>query len=443
MLQSADLELSFYKLGENRYKVEMRFTQPDSAADIRAGMQNTISFHLDASTLRQFISEPLEYGKFLADALFADPEMRLGWQKVCTSAQTLGVPLRVRLLIDSSAPELGSLYWETLVDPDSHMPLFVGENLFITRYLSSNNWRPVKLRSKSTLQALIVAANPAGLVNYQMAPVDVAGELGRVKAALDNISVAELPNAVGNHASIDTIMGNLRQGYDILYIVAHGAMVNGLPFIWLETDDGEIARLPGNDLIARFSELAQPPSLIVLASCESAGKGSGDAFQALGPKLAEAGIPAVLAMQGRISMNTVKMFMPTFFRELNKDGQIDRALAVARGVVRNQNDFWMPVLFMRLKNGKIWSDDAKESSVPPIQFRILNFFQQKNVTNSSKVDVNMIAQHLKLSTKVVQLHLDDSVKRGWVKSEPRQARGSLIVYFYELTPKGIEILERG
>lgn len=443
MLQYADLELSFYKLSENHYKVEMRFTQPDSAADIRAGLQDAISFHLDISALQQFISEPLEYGKYLADALFADPKMRLGWQRARTSAQTLGVPLRVRLLIDSSAPELGALYWETLTDSDSNMPLFVGENLLLARYLSSNDWRPVKLRSKSTLEALIVAANPSGLVNYQMAPVDVKGELGRVKAVLGNISVAELPDAMGNHASIDMIMSSLRRGYDVLYIVAHGAMVDGLPFIWLETENGEIARLQGNDFVTRFTELAQPPSLIVLASCESAGKGSGDAFQALGPKLAEAGIPAVLAMQGRISMHTVKMFMPMFFSELSKDGQIDRAVAVARGMIRRQNDFWMPVLFMRLKNGKIWSDGAKEASIPPIQFRILNFFQQRDMTGSSKVDVNMIAQHLKLSTKAVQLHLDDFVKRGWVKSEPRQARGSLIVYFYELTSKGIEILEKG
>ena len=37
-----------------------------------------------------------------------------------------------------------------------------------------------------------------------------------------------------------------------------------------------------------------------------------------------------------------------------KDGQIDRALAVARGSVREQPDSWMPALFMRLKGGKIW-----------------------------------------------------------------------------------------
>jgi len=43
-----------------------------------------------------------------------------------------------------------------------------------------------------------------------------------------------------------------------------------------------------------------------------------------------------------------------FFRELLRDGQIDRAVAVARSAVSDRPDFWMPVLFMRLKNGCIW-----------------------------------------------------------------------------------------
>ncbi len=92
----------------------------------------------------------------------------------------------------------------------------------------------------------------------------------------------------------------------------------------------------------------------MLASCQSAGDNIGEALSALGPRLAEAGIPAILAMQGKISMDTVAEFMPVFFEELQRDGQIDRALAVARGTVRERPDYWMPTLFMRLKSGRIW-----------------------------------------------------------------------------------------
>ena len=92
----------------------------------------------------------------------------------------------------------------------------------------------------------------------------------------------------------------------------------------------------------------------MLASCQSAGSRQGDALSALGPRMAEAGIPAVLAMQDNITMETVARFMPTFFEELQIDGQIERALAAARGDVRQRPDYWMPALFMRLKSGRIW-----------------------------------------------------------------------------------------
>ncbi|NNJ12815.1 CHAT domain-containing protein [Chloroflexales bacterium ZM16-3] len=111
----------------------------------------------------------------------------------------------------------------------------------------------------------------------------------------------------------------------------------------------------------------------MLASCQSAGTGvDQDVLLAIGPRLAEAGIPAVLAMQGKISMETNAAFMPVFFRELSRDGQIDRAMAVARGTVRARPDAWIPVLIMRLKSGRVWyvpgfaNDDADFPKWPAI-----------------------------------------------------------------------------
>lgn len=57
-------------------------------------------------------------------------------------------------------------------------------------------------------------------------------------------------------------------------------------------------------------------------------------------------------MQGFITMQTVEAMMPTFFRELLRDGQIDRALAAARARVRGRGDAWMPALYTRLSAGR-------------------------------------------------------------------------------------------
>ena len=350
----ADLEISLNKADGSKYSVEMRFTQPNSDADTQVGADIPITVEFDLSGLPDLIADPLEYGKTLSDSLFASESLRTGFALARTSADTAKAQLHVRLLIGPSAQELNSLYWETLIDPgDKTSQLFTNENIPFSRYLASSDWRSVQLRAKGDLKALAVASNPSDLAAYKLEAVDVGAELARAKAALGSIPVAELGAA--EPCTLNALMQKLRDGVDILYLAAHGtAGAGGEPRIWLQSDDGKAAITTAEDIVARIKELQVQPRLIVLASCQSAGKGSGPVLQAFGPQLAMAGVPAVIAMQGNISMEGVSQFMPVFFSELYKDGQIDRALAVARGTVRATPDFWKPVLFMRLKSGRVW-----------------------------------------------------------------------------------------
>ncbi len=379
MATFAEIELSLHRRDADHYAVEMRYSQPESDADIRlaheGGEAGSIEFDFDR--LRELSLDGEAYGKQLAENLLGHPALRAAFHQARANAQTLDAPLRVRLLIGPDAPELHSLRWETLRDPQDGALLFTGENILFSRYLSSLDWRPVRLRPKSDLSALIVIANPAGLDRYQLAPVDVAGELERARSALGDIRVTAL--ASGGSAHLGNILAHLRAGCDILYLVCHGSLVRGEAWLWLEDDAGSVARVSGDELLAQLSGLQQQPRLAVLAACQSAGSGdsarSGDegALAALGPRLAEAGVPAVIAMQGNVTMRTVAEFMPVFIEELQRDGQIDRAMAVARGAARRQDrpDWWMPVLFMRLKSGRLWyvpgfADDPRFEKWPAL-----------------------------------------------------------------------------
>jgi hypothetical protein len=352
----ADLEIGLHRRDADTYAVEMRFSQPDSDADIRLASDG-VSVSFDAAQLLELSADAQAYGKRLAENLFAEPTVRSAFNQARTSAQSLEAPLRARLFIGPSAPELHNLRWETLCDPQDGSALLMGEQIYFSRYLSSGDWRPVKLRPKGDLRALVAIANPTDLGRYNLAPVDVDSELARAQAGLGAIPITAL---FGGSANLNNLVTQLRDGYDILYLVAHGTLTKGEPWIWLEDAAGNIARASGTDLVARLKELQERPQLVVLASCQSAGTGDdthssdGGALAGLGPRLAEVGIPAVLAMQGNITMQTVAGFMPVFFKELQRDGQIDRAMAVARGAVRDRADAWMPVLFMRLKSGRIW-----------------------------------------------------------------------------------------
>jgi hypothetical protein len=364
MTTYADLEIGIHKWNADSYAVELRFSQPGSDAEVRIVRENPDLVKFDLEKLRANEFNNLAYGQLLSGALFANQEVRQAFATARTSAQTSEVPLRVRLFISQDAKELHELRWENLCDPeDTSASLLTSEQLLFSRYLTSLDFRPVRPLLQEKLRALVVIANPTNLSSYhpgglELAPIDVAGELSRATSALPNIDVTALAST--GSATLDTLLERLREGYDILYLVCHGALIQGQPRLWLEDEIGNVAITSGSELVIRLRELQQQPRLIVLASCQSAGQGDdlrgqdGGVLAALGPRLAETGIPAVVAMQGNVTMQTISSFMPVFFRELLADGQIDRAMAVARGSIRERHDYWMPVLFMRLRSGRIW-----------------------------------------------------------------------------------------
>lgn len=366
MVNYADLEIGLHRRADDLYVVELRFRQPNSEADVRFGHDQPLQITIDPQEFTQLSYDLNAYGHQLSQRFFAEPVIQTAFSQARASSQTLGVPLRMRLMIGPSAIELHGLRWEMLRDPQDGKPLSTSENLLFSRYLSSRDWRPVPLRSKDELDALVVVANPSDLERYNLVPVDVKAELKRARQCLGKISVRTLPDPTGDRlATLNNLVDHLRQGKDnILYLVCHGAQVLGESWLWLEDEHGKVNRASGADLVTRLKELEQRPSLVVLASCESAGDGSATALAALGPRLAEAGIPAVLAMQGKISLQTLTEFMPIFFRELQRDGQIDRALAVARGAVRQRSDWWMPVLFSRLRDNQIFPSHIPDKATP-------------------------------------------------------------------------------
>ncbi len=322
---------------------------------------------ITSSDLDEFDAEA--YGKTLAGQIFASEKLRstLGeWLAVAA-----GTPLRIQIKIAPDATELQAMAWEKLRNPYTDSPLTTSENTWFSRFPASDDRRPVVLRPKGSLKALAVAANPSDLVRARLTLVDADGEVARARDALGDISVQTLGNAGAPRATLQNILNGLRDGADVLYLACHGALNDKkVPILYLEDDQGQLDRFQAEEFVSRLAEIdaRQLPRLIVLASCESAGKENAGTLAALGPRLAEIGVPAVLAMQGKVSMETVKIFMPIFFKELNRDGQIDRAIAVARSAVREQADAWMPVLFLRSISGLLWDETRQERfSVEQVQ----------------------------------------------------------------------------
>ena len=345
----SDFELELQGLGGTAYRVRIN----SIAFGSNTVQQISGRTKLDAAELLDNTSTE-DYGQALGTALFADEKVRQAWHSAEAIAKAIGAKLRLRLLIDAEATALHSIRWETL-------SFFHGADCWFSRYIASSNAKSTVARPKSRLKALVVIANPTELANGigEMQAVPVEAEVARATAFFKAILNKE-PDmlASGGKASLPAIIDHLQNGYDIVYLVCHGALIDDNPTLLLEKSSGQADFVEAKDLVQAIQNLNAPPSLIVLASCQSAGTGDTEnALTALGPLLAAAGVPAVLAMQGKISMSTVAEFMPRFFAELKEDGRIDRAMAISRcEIARNHRDYWMPILFMRLKNGHLWED---------------------------------------------------------------------------------------
>jgi hypothetical protein len=352
------LELALHageRVGANKsYRPFVRFSRPNDNTDTRLPSASAIV--IDHKRLAERKGDPVEYGKALWAMLFESSQMQRVLDIASANARALNFALRLRLFIGFDALELHSVWWETLVDPDTNSPILMREDFVFSRYLDSLVSIPVEPKPAHTLRVLYAVANPVDLDEWEVngrtlgrpdvespfLPSDVASQLEVV--------------TLGDHGpvTLNNLIARLREGFDILYLVCHGALAEGESRLYLENDSRRTAVVPGDRLVASLRDMVAQPSLIVLASCQSAGTGAsslvGDngELAALGPRLMDAGVPAVIAMQGNVSENTVRCFMPVLFEHLSRHGQIDRAMAVARGAVREQRDWWIPVLFMRL-----------------------------------------------------------------------------------------------
>jgi hypothetical protein len=352
------------------YTLDVEIRQPESDAPIRPfpGVPPpTLDINKKALDAAADQDDAAGYGGVLSDALFGSLEMRQAFDRALTLARTLATSLRVRLEIDPGAADLHALRWELLQEPDRAGPaapprgmLATRDDVVFSRFVPSGDFRRVPLRPRSELRALVAVANGSDLAgSWHLAPIDVGAEIASARTGLGDIESTTIGDAAPS--TVGAITAELRGGYDILYLVCHGGRrkADGEPFLLLQDENGAAAAVLGADLVACVAELVRPPRLIVLASCQSAGRGSdgaGDAtaLTALGPRLADAGIGAVVAMQGTITQETVAGFMPVFFKGIAGDGVIDRAMAAARSAVRGRDDWWMPVLFMRLQSGAMW-----------------------------------------------------------------------------------------
>lgn len=268
---------------------------------------------------------------------------------------------RVRLNIDPAARDLHRLPWETLRTGGEWLAAIASTPF--SRYLPVERpWgRPDRQRP---LRVLAAVSNPSDLAARfgGLAPIDLPTERRAIEQGLAGLSSDVKVEFLVPPVTLSGLEARLQEGFTVLHITGHGLLspTTGSAAILLQDDAGQ-AKLAVDEQIAGMLErLPDPPRLVFLMACQSASRPADDAFAGLAPRLVMAGVPAVLAMQGAMSMPSGQRLAEAFYRRLVAHGQVDRAMNEARAtlVTAGRLDAHLPVLFMRLPSGALWDETA-------------------------------------------------------------------------------------
>jgi hypothetical protein len=377
--KSVDLEivLSWVPAVEG-FLVTVLYNAPGTHDDYRFFKQEPIVFDLDKlRTLRQ--SNVDDYGVALGDMLFPVDSRHLLDRALDVSED---LPVHLRLVIDPKAPPAyQAIRWETLCHPGTRARLTTSERIRFSRFIPNlpGSGQPSLRARTGAPRALVAVANPADVTTFAdgpvpLSPIAVADEVRRATEALASSDVVVLDGQERGRATRRAIVETLADGLHVLYLVCHGRIsADERPEILLEDEEGDGDVVDGATFASDIGALDKPPTIVVLSSCQSAGRGdavpagapgaaadesrmaaTAEGLSALGPAFAVAGAAVVIGMQGDVTMRTAAQFFPRFFTELEVDGVPARAMAAARSMVRDRPDWYMPVLYSRLKRGSTW-----------------------------------------------------------------------------------------
>jgi hypothetical protein len=372
----ADLELRLFPSDRpDHYDVEPFYKDSNDPAGIALEGESVRTVYIDRTLLLAKSIDPQEYGKALSAALFNDDDLARAFTDGCARAQALKVPLRLRLRLRRSVLHLHGLRWETLYDPRDDAPdraLTTNQNVLFSRFIDSSTYRPPRPRPPGhRLRLLAAVAAPEDVTACRVGErqrrldfIDAGKEKKRIEAVLEGFEEKDRPEVKfltqPGAATLEKLAFEASAGCDILYLVCHGALHNNEATLYLVDDANKTTGTPGKELALRLNEWSSQPFVIFLVSCQSAGedqeaeRDESGALAALGPQLAAKGVPAVIAMHGRVTMETMKDFVPAFLTTLLSQGAVDQAVTVARARVRQRPDWWMPVLFSRVVSGEVW-----------------------------------------------------------------------------------------
>ncbi|WP_030683672.1 CHAT domain-containing protein [Streptomyces sp. NRRL B-1347] len=286
-------------------------------------------------------------------------------------AQRTAPGRRLRLRFDLP-PRLRELPLEALCAPADlpHQSLALNPACSLVRSLPGGplgQRLPTPADEPSLIRLLVACASPPGAGPALRLDAEVAAlrqELPEVAVRTTVVEAAtreRLESALAAHGDLPTAV----------LLIAHGRYDEelGKGVVHLETESGGVDSVPA-DLLSGILLKAPRLRLAVLNLCSGADSSGPDGvhaepFSGLAQALIAGGLPAVVAMRGRVSDASAGRFSPELFKELAANRTIDEAVSTARRRIshlpRHTAVEWAtPALFLHAGCRHGWLFKARE-----------------------------------------------------------------------------------
>jgi len=263
-------------------------------------------------------------------------------------------------------PELRSLPLEALCAPatDPGQSTALHDGLSLVRSLPGG---PIGRRlpepedAPSKIRLLVVHASPHG---GQDLPVG-EGEVVRHLRELPQVAVETTLVRPATRERLESALGERSDLPTAVLLIAHGSYDTelGKGLVHLETPDGRTDHVPA-DLLSGMLLRAPRLRLAVLNLCSGADSSHTEPFSGLAQALIGGGVPAVVAMHGRVSDRSAELFGPALLRKIAANQTIDEAMAYARRSISYQSghtatEWATPALFLHEECRHGWLFKAK------------------------------------------------------------------------------------
>lgn len=251
-------------------------------------------------------------------------------------AHDLGV--RIQLRVDD--PTWSIVPWELARYPVTGEFLAVSEQMLLVRTVASRNRRGT--RTPLHPAVTVAVAEPA--------------TLPKADADLELASVRQLTERHGlsMHAITKATARQVREGLEerpghLFHFIGHGVFIDGEGYLLLEHSTEKYDKYSGERL-AHLLGAQQTIEVVFLNTCQSAVSDNHRAFRGLAPRLVQAGLPVVVAMQDRITNRPALLFSEVFYRFLSRGFSPVFAVQKGRQALFNDlpegtRDFATPLVF--------------------------------------------------------------------------------------------------